>query len=74
MCPLSETLGEVNERYHLSQPSGSDNPSSMNQSIQQSRLNIQRAPQLIMDLIVYQPQIVRPRWSSRGDITDRDYP
>jgi len=48
---------EANEKYHLSQPPGGDNPSSVNQPIQQPRLNVQRASQLVMDFIIYQPHI-----------------
>jgi hypothetical protein len=54
-------VDEANKVYHLSKPPGGDDPSSVDQSVEQPRLNIQCASQLVMDFIVYQPQVVRSR-------------
>jgi hypothetical protein len=52
-------VDKADEVYHLSKSPGGNNPPSVDQPIQQPGLNVQRAPQLVMDFIVYRPRLVR---------------
>ena len=58
-------MNKVDEVYHLGKSPGCDDPSSVDQPVQQPGLNIQGAPQLVVDFIIYGPRTVRDETRAR---------